>query len=152
MDEDLTLGFKELIVDYEEEVYTSSDRLVQWFAWEDDNTENEVRAFLAVTMTPTGRIQVGGKGPFIGITTSKTMPFEPSMQEVVICGSALALGNPELLAGPVSFDKMSGILTKRKFWKKKPTQIRCLGFLKDLKDLVVKHRGDDGLDLYSVVI
>lgn len=152
MDEEITLGFKELIVDYEEEAYTSSDRLVQWFAWEDDNPEDEVRAFLAVTLTPTGRIQIGGKGPFIGFTTSKTIPFESSLQEVVISGSALAIGGPTVGIGPVSFDKTTGILTKRRFWKKKSISIRCLGFLKDLKDLLVKHRGDEELDLYSVVI
>ena len=152
MDEDYTLGFKELLVNYDEsEIYHTADRLVEWFPWADENEEGERRSYRAVTLTPTGHIQIGGKGPFVGITTGATMPFEPSMQEVVISGSALMLGPENITTGANTFDKNTGYLTKRKFWKRKSPNLLTTRFLQHLKDFVVENE-DPELNMYSVVV
>ena len=61
MDEDLTVGFKELTTDWDGHDYEVAHRLTAWFNWADDNENEEDRAYLAVTLTDTGSIEVGAK-------------------------------------------------------------------------------------------
>ena len=152
MDEDLTLGFKEVVTEWEVGQYEDAGRLVAWFNWEDGNENEEDRAYLAVTLTDTCSIEVGGNGVFVGITTPNTMPFESSAQEVVISGWAVALARENSPRGAISFDKKTGILMKRRFQFKNTSQIKNLGLSQHLKDLLVKNRGSEDLQLCQVVV
>jgi len=152
MDEDLTVGFKELTTDWDGHDYEVAHRLTAWFNWADDNENEEDRAYLAVTLTNSGSIEVGGKGVFVGITTANTMPFEPAMQEVVISGCTIAVARENTPVGGISFDKNTGILMKRRFQSKHKGPIKNFGFLKNLKDLLVKDSGPENLELCQVVV
>lgn len=152
MDEDIMPGFKEVITDYGEHEYDAVPQLTAWFKWADDNENEEDRAHLAVTLTDSGSIVVGGKGVFVGITTQKTMPFEPATQEVVISGFAAVLVRDNTPVGNISFDKKTGVGMKRRFQSKHKGPIKNFGFLKNLKDLLVKDSGSEDLELCQVVV
>jgi hypothetical protein len=152
MDENSTLGFKKVLTEWEVGQYEDAGCLVAWFNWEDGNENEEDRAYLAVTLTDTGSIEVGGNGVFVGITTPNTMPFESSAQEVVISGWAVALGREDTPRGAISFDKKTGILMKRRFQLRNKAQIKNLGRRDNLKDLLVENKGSDNLQLCQVVV
>lgn len=113
----LTMGYQDSTPP--EKVSISNDAVHGWYEWEDGNENMEDRAFLFVTLTPEGKIRVGGKGPVLGITTDETIPFQPETQKVVVRGHAMVKGplpySPFTTGVP---DKNTGKLVKRRFQKK----------------------------------
>ena len=71
---------------------------------------------------------------------------------VVISGWAVALARENSPRGAISFDKKTGILMKRRFQFKNTSQIKNLGLSQHLKDLLVKNRGSEDLQLCQVVV